>query len=40
MQDVDVWPETLSREMFFEWFDCEIATMIWDMLKSKIKPVF
>jgi hypothetical protein len=38
MRDADLWPEGLTREMFLEWFDCEVSTMIWDMLKSKIKP--
>ena len=38
MRDADLWPEGLTREMFLEWFDCEVSTMIWDMLKSRIKP--
>ena len=38
MREVDLWPQGLSREMFFEWFDCELSTMIWDMLKTKIRP--
>ncbi len=38
MCDPDQWPQGMTREMFLEWFDCEVATMIWDMLKSKIKP--
>lgn len=38
MRDPDVWPNELTREMFHEWFDCELSTMIWDMLKSRIKP--
>ncbi len=38
MQDEDSWPEGLSRELFLQWFDCEVSTVIWDMLKSKIKP--
>ncbi len=37
MRDPDLWPEGLTREMFLQWFDCEVSTMIWDMLKSKIK---
>ena len=40
MRDVDSWPEGLTREMFLEWCDCELSTMIWDMLKTKIKPAF
>ena len=40
MRDPDLWPEELTREMFLEWFDCELSTMIWDMLKTKIKPAF
>ncbi len=40
MRDSDLWPEEMTREMFLEWFDCELSTMIWDMLKSKIKPSF
>ena len=40
MRVADSWPEDLSREMFLEWFDCEVTTTIWDMLKSKIKPAF
>ncbi len=39
-QDADSWPEGLSREMFLQWFDCELSTVIWDMLKSNIKPAF
>ena len=38
MRDPDLWPEGLTRERFLQWFDCEVSTMIWDMLKSKIKP--
>ena len=38
MRDPDSWPERLTREMFLEWFDCELSTMIWDMLKTRIKP--
>ncbi len=37
MRDPDVWPVELTRAMFLEWFDCELATMIWDMLKTRIK---
>ena len=40
MRDPGLWPEELTSEMFLEWFDCELATMIWDMLKAKIKPAF
>ena len=40
MRDPELWPEGLTREMFLEWFDCELSTMIWDMLKSRIKPAF
>ena len=40
MRDPDLWPEELTRKMFLEWFDCELSTMIWDMLKAKIKPAF
>ncbi len=29
----------LTREMFLEWFDCELSTMIWDMLKTRIKSL-
>ena len=39
MRDPDLWLEGLTREMFLEWFDCEVSTMIWDMLKSRIKRV-
>lgn len=38
MRDPELWPEELTHEMFLEWFDCELSTMIWDMLKTKIKP--
>ena len=38
MRDPNLWPEGLTRERFLQWFDCEVSTMIWDMLKSKIKP--
>ncbi len=37
MRDPDCWPEELTREMFLEWFDCELCTMVWDMAKTKIK---
>ncbi|MCP4594248.1 MAG: hypothetical protein GY842_26255 [bacterium] len=37
MRARELWPEELTREMFLEWFDCELSTMIWDMLKTKIK---
>ena len=40
MRDPDLWPETLTRELFLEWFDCELSTMIWDMLKTRLKPAF
>ena len=40
MRDPDLWPEELTREMFLKWFDCELSTMIWDMLKTKIKSRF
>ena len=39
MRDPDLWPDRLTREMFLEWFDCELSTMIWDVLKTRIKPV-
>ena len=38
MRDPGLWPEGMTREMFLEWFDCELSTMIWDMLKTRIKP--
>jgi len=38
MRDEDLWPEVLTHEMFHDWFDCELSTMIWDLLKTKIKP--
>ncbi len=34
------WPDESTREMFLEWFDCELSTMIWDKLKTRIKPLF
>ena len=37
MRDSDCWPETLTRAMFLEWFDCELCTMVWDMAKTRIK---
>ena len=40
MCDVDSWPEELTRAMFLEWFDCELSTMILDMLNTKIKTGF
>jgi hypothetical protein len=40
MRDTESWPDELTRKMFLEWFDCELCTMIWDMLKTKIKPAF
>jgi hypothetical protein len=38
MRDPEFWPAELTREMFLEWFECELSTMIWDMLKTRIKP--
>ena len=40
MGDPELWPKEMTHEMFLEWFDCELSTMIWDMLKTKIKPAF
>jgi hypothetical protein len=40
MRDPEAWPEELTHEMFLEWFDCELSTMIWDMLKTRIKSLF
>ena len=40
MRDPELWPKELTHEMFLEWFDCELSTMIWDMLKPRIKPLF
>jgi hypothetical protein len=39
MCDPALWPERLTQAMFLEWFDCELSTMIWDMLKAKINPM-
>ena len=39
MRDADLWPEGLTREMFHEWSHCELSTMIWDMLKARIKSL-
>ncbi len=38
--DPALWPDELTREMFHTWFDCELSTIIWDMLKARIKPAF
>lgn len=38
MRDPKSWPPELTRQMFLEWFDCELSTMIWDILKTRIKP--
>ncbi len=40
MRDADLWPEGLTREMYLEWFDCELSTMIRDVLKPKNKTAF
>ena len=40
MRDPEFWPDELTREVFSDWFDCELATMIWDMLKPRIKPLY
>lgn len=40
MRDPDLWPEGLTREMFLQWFDCELSRMIGDMLRTRIKPAF
>ena len=37
MRDPELWPSELTPEMFLERFDCELSTMIWDMLKTRIK---
>ena len=37
MRDPECWPETLTREGFLEWFDCELCTMVWDMPNTRIK---
>ena len=39
MRDPECWPADLTREMFNKWFDCELSTMIWDMLGARIKHV-
>ena len=39
MCDPECWPEKSTREMFIEWFDCELCTMGWGMLKTRIKRV-
>ena len=30
MRDADLWPERLTREMFLEYFHCEVSTMTCD----------
>jgi hypothetical protein len=40
MSDPELWLPELTREMFLEWFECELSTMIWDMLKTRIKRAF
>lgn len=40
MHDPELWPEELTHEMFLEWFECQLSTMILDMLKRRIKPAF
>ncbi len=35
----DLWPTGLTREMFPEWFDCELTTVIWAMLLNRIRSV-
>ena len=40
MRDPELWPKELTLEMFLKWFDCELATMISDMLKTRIKPAY
>ena len=39
MRDSELWPSELTRGMFLEWFDCELSTMIWDMLKTRIESL-
>ena len=39
MGDPELWPEELTHEMFLEWLDCELSTMIWDMPKTRIKTL-
>ena len=40
MHDPGLLPPELTRAMFRECFDCELSTMIWDMLKTGIKPLY
>ena len=40
MIDANLWPSNRSPKMFRDWFDYEFASMIWDMLKPRIKPSF
>ena len=40
MRDPESWADELTREMFLEWFACELSTMIGDMLKTRIEPLF
>jgi hypothetical protein len=39
MCDPELWPEELTPEMFLEWLERELSTMVWDMLKTGIKPL-
>ena len=39
MRDPYLWPGVQTREMFLEWFNCELSKMIRDMLQPRIKPV-
>ena len=38
MREPKSWSKELTHEMFLAWCDCEVSTMIWDMLKGKSKP--
>lgn len=37
MRDPETWPDRLTREMFIEWFECKVSTVIWDLLNARIK---
>ena len=36
MRDPDVWPKQITREIFVEWFDCELYVMVWDVVGTQI----
>ena len=35
MRDPESWLKKRTYEMFLDWFDCEVSTIVWDLLKGR-----